>query len=75
MPRSTGARVCYVKWHRTVHTVGPSHPRTAAIDQKQTGIHENNLQADPRSFTHVIFKGQLTSKQRETTTEMQRETR
>ena len=37
--KSVGVRVPYIKWHRTMHTVGPPHPQVQSLGVQGPTVH------------------------------------
>lgn len=64
IPKSTDAQILYIKWLRTVHTVGPPHlwMRNPGIWRPNCiSIEKNPCISGPMLFKPLLFKGHLNS--------------
>lgn len=52
--KSENAQVLYMKWHRSMHTVGHPH-----LQFQQVFIEINSHISEPTPFKPVLFEGQL----------------
>lgn len=62
-PKSKDTQLPYVKWHSSMHTIGPLHPQTPNCGWKtaQVFIEKNLHISRPAEFKPMLFKGHCKS--------------